>query len=212
MPRVLLSSPDQKALLRLEPDPDDQWWTLRHVAEPDRPAWYASFGARTPVELIAAFIDALTDPTAPAGTPTDPFEPLIGWSLTSPRNGLASPDGTIHLHRLGSTEEPGAWFITTTLGSTPVWQVRFATHTPARLVAAFTAALVDPKPVHRTDSGRSLPTLDPNVITCRPTNVLAVHVAGALEDRVHSLAARRAIPPTSPVASQQPPAKHNRRR
>jgi hypothetical protein len=25
MPRVLLSSPDQKALLRLEPDPDDQW-------------------------------------------------------------------------------------------------------------------------------------------------------------------------------------------
>ncbi|MEU6904269.1 hypothetical protein ABZ935_02735 [Streptomyces coeruleorubidus] len=25
MPRVLLSSPDQKALLRPEPDPDDQW-------------------------------------------------------------------------------------------------------------------------------------------------------------------------------------------
>ncbi|MFD9288371.1 hypothetical protein ACFWBV_08665 [Streptomyces sp. NPDC060030] len=25
MPRVLLSSPDQKALLRLEPDPADQW-------------------------------------------------------------------------------------------------------------------------------------------------------------------------------------------
>ncbi|MFE4546660.1 DUF317 domain-containing protein [Streptomyces sp. NPDC056785] len=46
MPRVLLSSPDQKALLRLEPDPDGQWW--KHAAEPGRPAWYASFGARTP--------------------------------------------------------------------------------------------------------------------------------------------------------------------
>ncbi len=33
MPRVLLSSPDQKALLRLEPDPVDQWWILHHAAE-----------------------------------------------------------------------------------------------------------------------------------------------------------------------------------
>jgi hypothetical protein len=48
MPRVLLSSPDQKALLRLEPDPDDQWWTLHHVAEPDRPAWYASSAPARP--------------------------------------------------------------------------------------------------------------------------------------------------------------------
>ncbi|GAA3212098.1 hypothetical protein GCM10020256_11290 [Streptomyces thermocoprophilus] len=31
MPRVLLSSPDQKALLRLEPDPDGRWWTLQHA-------------------------------------------------------------------------------------------------------------------------------------------------------------------------------------
>ncbi|MDX2611034.1 MULTISPECIES: DUF317 domain-containing protein [Streptomyces] len=63
MPRVLLSCPDQKAHLRLEPDPDDQWWTLHHVAEPDRPAWYASFGARTAVELIAApAADAPCDP------------------------------------------------------------------------------------------------------------------------------------------------------
>ncbi|MFE6365723.1 DUF317 domain-containing protein [Streptomyces sp. NPDC057806] len=47
----------------MEPDPDAQWWTLNHAAEADQPAWYASFGARTPVELIAAF----TDP-APART------------------------------------------------------------------------------------------------------------------------------------------------
>ncbi|MFF8428072.1 DUF317 domain-containing protein [Streptomyces sp. NPDC016566] len=54
----------QEALLRLEPDPDGRWWTLHNAPGPDRPAWYASFGARTPVEIIAAFNDALTDPTA----------------------------------------------------------------------------------------------------------------------------------------------------
>ncbi|WP_315970910.1 DUF317 domain-containing protein [Streptomyces sp. PBH53] len=48
----------------MEPAPDGQWWTLHHAAGPDRPAWYASFGARTPVEIIAAFTDALTAPTA----------------------------------------------------------------------------------------------------------------------------------------------------
>ncbi|MGW0792929.1 DUF317 domain-containing protein [Streptomyces sp. NPDC002911] len=76
MPRVLLSSPDQKALLRLELDPVDQWWILHHVAEPDRPAWYASFGADTPVELIAAATDALTDPATPRDVSSDPYEPL----------------------------------------------------------------------------------------------------------------------------------------
>ncbi|WP_327370583.1 DUF317 domain-containing protein [Streptomyces sp. NBC_01217] len=215
MPRVLLSSPDQKALLRLEPDPDGQWWTLSHAAEPDRPAWYASFSARTPVELIAAATDALTDPAPPAGAPSDPFEPLqqIGWSPASAGNGLVSPDGTAYLQRLGSAEEPGAWFVTATLGpARPVWQARFGAHTPARLVAAFTAALADPKPVPSIDSGCSLPTHDPNVVTYRTTDVLAVYVAGALEERVHSLAARRAAPPTSPVPSRQPPANNSRSR
>ncbi|WP_226962725.1 DUF317 domain-containing protein [Streptomyces sp. C8S0] len=82
MPRVLLSSPDQKALLRLEPDPDGQWWTLHHAAEPDRPAWYASFGARTPVELIAAVTDTLTGPAPTASAPSDPYEPLrkMAWA------------------------------------------------------------------------------------------------------------------------------------
>ncbi|WP_405893303.1 DUF317 domain-containing protein [Streptomyces sp. NBC_01527] len=215
MPRVLLSSPDQKALLRLEPDPDGQWWMLSHAAEPDRLAWYASFGARMPVELIAAATDTLTDPAPPAGADPDPYEPLqrIGWSPAAADNGLVSPDGTAYLQRLGSAEEPGAWFVTATLGpDRPVWQARFGAHTPARLVTAFTAALADPKPVPRIDSGRSLPTGDPNVVTRRTTDVLAVYVAGALEERVHSLAARHAAPPTSPIPSRQPPAKNNRSR
>lgn len=82
-----------------------------------------------------------------------------------------------------------------------VWQARFGAHTPPHLVAAFTAALGDPKPLHRTDSGRSLPTLDPNVVTRKTTDVLAVYVAGALEDRVHSLAVRHTTTPTAPILS-----------
>ncbi|MFG2800451.1 DUF317 domain-containing protein [Streptomyces pseudovenezuelae] len=215
MPRVLLSSPDKKALLRLEPEPDGQWWTLHHTAEPDRPAWYASFGALTPVELIAAVTDALTDPAATAITPSDPYEPLqeAGWSPASADNGLVSPDGTAYVQRLGSVEEPGAWFFTAALGrDRPVWQARFGAHAPARLVAAFTAALADPKPVLRMDSGRSLPSRDPNIVSRRTTDVLAVYLAGALEERVHSLAARHATPPASPSPSRQPPAKNRRSR
>jgi hypothetical protein len=217
MPRVLLSSPDQKALLRLEPEPepDGQWWTLHHAAEPDRPAWYASFGALTPVELIAAVTDALTDPAATTITPSDPYEPLqqIGWSPASADNGLVSPDATAYVEWLGSAEEPGAWFVTAALGpDRPVWQARFGAHTPAHLLAAFTTALADPKPVLRMDSGRSLPTRDPNVVTRRSTDVLAVYVAGALEERVHTFAARHATPPTSLNPSRQPPAKNSRSR
>ncbi|MEH0507258.1 DUF317 domain-containing protein [Streptomyces scabiei] len=215
MPRVLLSSPGRKALLRLEPEPDGQWWTLHHAAEPDRPAWYASFGARTPVELIAAATDALTDPAPPTGASSDPYGPLqqVGWSPASADNGLVSPDGTAYVQRLGSVEEPCAWFVTAALGrDRPVWQARFGAHTPAYLVAAFTAALADPKPVLRMDSGRGLPTRDPNVVARRTTDVLAVYVAGALEERVHSLAARHATPPASPNPSRQPPAKNSRSR
>ncbi|MDT0615563.1 DUF317 domain-containing protein [Streptomyces lancefieldiae] len=101
MPRVLLSSPDQKALLRLEPDPDGRWWTLQHAPAPDRPAWFASFDARTPVEMIAAFTDALTVPTA--GAPHHrPLQPPN--SQPGPHHPLA-PGSTRHAgrRRLGRT-------------------------------------------------------------------------------------------------------------
>ncbi|MFJ5265529.1 DUF317 domain-containing protein [Streptomyces sp. NPDC088387] len=96
MPRVLLSSPDQKALLRLEPEHEGRWWTPNHAAEPGRPAWSAGFGARTPVELIAAVTASLTDPSAKASASSGPFEPLAqaGWGGGYNWNGVVSPDGT----------------------------------------------------------------------------------------------------------------------
>ncbi|MEV5449619.1 DUF317 domain-containing protein [Streptomyces sp. NPDC052535] len=215
MPRVLLSSPDQKALLRLEPDPDGQWWTLNHTAESGRPAWYASFGARTPVELIAAFTDALTAPAPPTDAPCDPFEPLrqIAWSAPAVgADGLVSPDGTAYVQRLVNAEEPGIWFVTATLGPLPVWQARFDAHTPDHLVAAFTTAIADPKPALRTDGGRSLPTRNPGVVARRTTDVLAVDIAGALEERVQTLAARHPLPPANPMPPTPPPSRHGRSR
>ncbi|WP_406499096.1 DUF317 domain-containing protein [Streptomyces sp. NBC_01604] len=124
-----------------------------------------------------------------------------GWSPYGD-NGLASPDKTAYVERLGTPADPEAWFVTVTLGMhQTVWQARFGAHTPPHLVAA----IGDPKPVHRTDSGRSLPTLDPNVVIRRTTDVLAVYVAGALEDRVHSL------PPDTPPR-RRPRSPHGQRR
>lgn len=214
MPRVLLSSPDQKAIPRLEPDPDGQWWTLHHAAEPDRPAWYASFGARTPVELIAAVTDTVTDPAPAADAPSDPYGALrqTGWSPYGD-NGLVSPDKTAYIERLGTPADPEAWFVTVTLGMhQKVWQARFGEHTPPHVVAAFTSALADPKPVLRIDRGRSLPSLAPSVVTRQTTNVRAVYVAGALDERVQTLAARHATAPTVSIPSRQPPARNTRSR
>ncbi|MCX4482300.1 DUF317 domain-containing protein [Streptomyces cellulosae] len=212
MPRVLLSSPDQKALLRLEPDLSGQWWTLTHTRKSSRPAWYASFGARTPVELIAAVTDSLTDPAPAATAPSDPYEPLQQLAWTPPAtgaDGLVSPDGTVYVQRLGSTQESHPWFITAKLSQDrPIWQARFDAHTAPRLITAFTTALTDPHPVARIDGLRSLPTLDPSVVTRRSTDVLAVDIAGALEERVQTLAARHALPTADPMPPARPPSQH----
>jgi len=204
MPRVFLTSPDQKAHLRLEPDPDGQWWTLHHTTTPDRPAWYASFGARTPVETIAAFVDALTDPATATAVETDPYEPLrqAAWAPAGgAQNGLVSPDATTYVQRSGS------WFATTTLnsGSRPVWQARFGEHTPPRLIAAFTTSLADPSPVPRSMDTQRLPTLNPHLVTRTQREVPAKQAAFALEDRVRALGARRPALPPPPNIKPGPP-------
>ncbi|MFB7508820.1 DUF317 domain-containing protein [Streptomyces broussonetiae] len=110
---------------------------------------------------------------------------------------------------MGTSADPEAWFVTVTLGMhQTVWQARFGAHTPPHLVAA----LGDPKPVRRTDSRRSLSPLDANVVIRRTTDVLAVYVAGAREDRVHSLAARHTTTPTAPSPSRHAPPRHGRSR
>ncbi|MFE0188016.1 DUF317 domain-containing protein [Streptomyces sp. NPDC058989] len=84
-------------MLRIDPDPapDQPWWSIRHARIGDRPAWSMRFDARTPVEIIAAFTDALSDPTAAADPAVDPYETLrlAGWRDGHDHDGLTSPDG-----------------------------------------------------------------------------------------------------------------------
>ncbi|MFF7647378.1 DUF317 domain-containing protein [Streptomyces canus] len=140
---------------------------------PDHTAWSASFGARTPVELIAAVTDALIDPAPTANAPSDPYEPLHqrGWLPAPGANALVSPDVTADVQHSGTAQDPGAWFITATHGpNQPIWQARFGVRPPPHLIAAFTAAPTDPKPAPRTNRWSSLPTHDPDVSTCRPAH------------------------------------------
>ncbi|MFE5647551.1 DUF317 domain-containing protein [Streptomyces cyaneofuscatus] len=215
MPRVVLTSLDKTSVLRLEPNVDGQWWALHHTAGTGQADWYASFGARTPVEIIAGFMDALTDPTPSEKAPSDPFEPLRqrSWEPAPGAPGLVSPDGSAFVQRLGDELDPGAWFVTTTLNTgRPVWQARFGEDTPHRLISAFTTALADPQPVWRTSSPLGLATLDPKVISRQVVNVPKAHVPAALVDRVLALAARPDAPTVHPNPPEPPAPRSSRRR
>ncbi|MGW8722490.1 DUF317 domain-containing protein [Streptomyces althioticus] len=94
-----------------------------------------------------------------------------------------------------------------------MWQAHFSEHTPPHLITAFTTALTDPRPVPRTASPSSLPTRSPDFITRSHREVAATQVAGALEERIRSLAARRSGPPTTSThPPQRPQAERHRQR
>ncbi|MFI5751072.1 hypothetical protein ACIBBE_35370 [Streptomyces sp. NPDC051644] len=64
----------------------------------------------------------------------------------------------------------------------------------------------------RPDSPHSLPTLNPDLITRRPTEVPAVLLASALEERVRTLAARHAATAPTQRPARQLPSTNGRRR
>ncbi|MFI1652749.1 DUF317 domain-containing protein [Streptomyces avidinii] len=121
----MLASPNQQALLHLEPEPDQPWWVIRHARTADAPAWQASFGARTPAEIIAAFTDALTDPETPTAGGS-PYEPLrnAGWQPARDHSGLTSPDGIVQVEHFTETSAD-AWFIDVAISGDPeglIWR------------------------------------------------------------------------------------------
>ncbi|WP_329025738.1 DUF317 domain-containing protein [Streptomyces sp. NBC_00690] len=204
MPRVILSSPGQKALLRLEPASDSQWWNVHHAADAGRPAWYANFGARTPVETIAGFIDALTHPHCVPAEP-DPYAPLLaaGWLPARDHGGLTSPDGFAHFEGGGDD----TWTATTTVGEDPenrLWQARFSDTAPRSLIAGFTRALADPAPLARDLLRLSPAAWDRAQVTFQ--SVPAGTLASALERRIQQLTAPASPRPvTGPRPPKAPP-------
>ncbi|MFF5090355.1 DUF317 domain-containing protein [Streptomyces niveus] len=210
MPRVILASPDQQAQLRIDPDPDDPWWTIRHARNGDKPAWAATFGARTPVEIIAAFTDALTDPSGPADTGTDPYAPLREAKWDTPRHlyGLASPDGITCVEHLG-TAGRDLWTVETTVIENPtIWRAHFTGTTPTHLITAFTRSLADQTPIARDPS--NIPGFGRQQMSVSTRRVPAADVASALERRVRALAARHPAPPVAAPAPHVPPPRRTR--
>lgn len=214
-PRVILISPDRRTMLRLDPDPDDSWWIIQHKSSSGSYAWWATFDARTPVELIGAFTDALTDP-AITDIHADPYKPLrqADWSAaqdgapqsvqphlrrkdtttrarpTTKDDSLTSPDGFARVeHFTGSNSS--TWFIETALSEDPedlVWRAHFSEGTPSQLISAFTHALADPTPLRR-DPARLhsfAEILEPPI-----HDVPAEDVTLALRNRIASLTRQR---------------------
>lgn len=209
VPRVVLTSPDQKTVLRLGPDPDGPWWVLQHAPVGEQRAWSVSFDARTPVEIIAGFTDALTDPATPQAPAPDPYEPLrqAGWVEGREHDGFVSPDGLSRVEHFthGFTD---CWFARTAVSEDPeglIWRAYLSGDTPAHLINGFTRALADSAPLLRDAYPLRVPLnvrRQANVtITQRP----ATEVDFALERRVAALANRSKHPAPTPVPPPKAP-------
>ncbi|MER5782634.1 DUF317 domain-containing protein [Streptomyces mobaraensis] len=211
VPRVHLASPDQQAMLRLDPAPDQQWWTLQHARTATGPAWSVSFGARTPVEIIAAVTDTLTHPALPASTlAADPYEPLrqAGWHEAEHRYGLTSPDGLVHFEHF--TDGGNCWFadVVDEERHERVWRAYFGGNTPPHLITAFTRALADETPLPR--DRLHVPLLGRRHQRTTTRHVPAAAVAFAIEDRVKELAARGTPTPPPPRSPRAPAPRRSR--
>ncbi|MFC9745233.1 DUF317 domain-containing protein [Streptomyces niveus] len=170
---------------------------MRHARNADKPAWTATFGARTPVEIIAAFTDALTDPSTPADTGADPYAPLreAKWDTPHHLYGLASPDGIALVEHLGSTDGD-LWLIKTAVTQGPtIWRAYVTGSTPAHLITAVTRSLADQTPVARDPS--RIPGFARDRMSVSTRRVPAADLASALERRVSTLTARHTTPPAA---------------
>lgn len=212
--RVVLASPDQQALLHLEPEPDQPWWVIRHARTASTPAWQASFGARTPAEIIASFTDALTAPATPS-TGASPYEPLrdAGWQPARDHSGLTSPDGIAQVEHFTETGSD-TWFIDVAISGHPaglIWRAQLGTGTPTHLISAITRALADPSPLPR-DPQRPLP-LGHDRMHTSIRELPAADVAFALERRIDALASRSPGPcrPAAPPGPAVQPRPHRSR-
>ncbi|KPC84356.1 hypothetical protein ADK82_03845 [Streptomyces sp. NRRL S-4] len=220
MPRVILTSPDWRAQLRLDPTPapGEPWWNLRHTGHGQQRPYSIAFDAQTPVEIIAAITDALTDPGAALGVPYDDlYTPLrtAGWH--APRHhdgftsteGMSSPDGLARVDRIPDKDRTASWIVETSVHHLPpLWRAHLDGNTPTYLVSALFHALADTTPLMRSPERVPHQVTTHGTSSIRPVN--AEDVALALEDRTIALAQRGAATVAQP-APPPPSAKAPRR-
>ncbi|MER5793242.1 DUF317 domain-containing protein [Streptomyces sp. NPDC001980] len=171
-------SPCLRLQTTYEPKPDKPgkgtWTISAHQAPftpPDftPPAWWITFDATTPVELLhdvhTELLDLyledrhsdqdrlFQDETAPH----EAYAPLLtrGWSHAVKIDGtqtFLTPDGLgaiRHRYDISGSSGP-AWRAWGGLPSEPYWRAHFSFGTPTTLVAAFTASLISTEPLQRT--------------------------------------------------------------
>ncbi|MCZ1006865.1 DUF317 domain-containing protein [Streptomyces lydicus] len=211
IPRVVLTSPDKTALLRLEPDPDGPWWSLHHAPVGDQRPWSVSIGARAPVEIIAGLTDALTDPATATTSPApDPYAPLrqAGWREGRDHDGLTSPDGIAHVEHF-IDDATDCWFAKTAVSEDPeglIWNAYLSGNAPAHLITGFTRALADAAPLPRSPHPLRIPAYGRRQAHVTTVQLPATDVVFALEHRVKALAERprRPAPPLAPLKAPPP--------
>ncbi|MEV8289677.1 DUF317 domain-containing protein [Streptomyces niveus] len=148
---LVFDSPDRSIRVGYDPFVQPGGWTISAKPAPGQDAWYATFGPRLPVEIVAGFTDALTQPrTAHAPNVWQPLH-ARGWTTTNhaPHGRASSPDGSAFLQFHQSGPGQAMWWARAATEYGTAWHATFTPTTPMHLIAAFNTALTHPDPVMR---------------------------------------------------------------
>ncbi|MFZ3470459.1 DUF317 domain-containing protein [Streptomyces sp. 4.24] len=211
---MILSSPDQRYALALEPENESysKWWRISCTAEGEN--WYAQFGGNTPVEILAGLTDALLSPAPEAVPDLWPILTARGWTHVQDGRGnevAEHPDGIMQLRRWnGAANREGIWTAVALLpnglgGQETVWEA-YLPNSPY-LLAAFAAALVDPAPVARAE----FDVPHSSLVTQKPggrqaADLAEEHASRLARARASAVHNRRTALTTQPVTSSTPAA------
>ncbi|NYV73260.1 DUF317 domain-containing protein [Streptomyces sp. UH6] len=177
-------SPDGSVRIGYDPHGSPAGWTISgKAARKGEEPWVVTFGQATPVEIVAAFTDALTLPrTAHAPNVWAPLE-RAGWKV-GPENDwytARSPDRTAWL-QYHQGPHGALWWAAARSEEGFGWMATLTPSTPMHLVQAFAAGLSDPRPVMRPRG--SLPPI--RDLQTTSVSVLPSQLSAAHEARVHS--------------------------
>ncbi|MDT0382558.1 DUF317 domain-containing protein [Streptomyces sp. DSM 42041] len=149
---LVLDSPDRTIRIAYDPQAGPGAWTIAGKATTRQEGWTAVLDARTPVEILAGFTDALTRPrTAHAPNVWAPLRQKQ-WTMTAGAGSYTiavSPDGTAGLAYQPIIAGHARWAVRAGDDKSTAWLAYFSATTPMHLVQAFSAALADPAPVMR---------------------------------------------------------------
>ncbi|MET9812407.1 DUF317 domain-containing protein [Streptomyces sp. NPDC006355] len=133
-------------------------WTLR-ATTPAGPEWAAILGAHLPVEYVTALVETMLRPDSRHRP--DVLGPLhaAGWTADTAAHPstTVSPDGLVRFTQESApSHRPRPWHATCTVDEYTWWTAAFSTHTPPRVVAAFTRSLASNDPLPRRAIGTPL--------------------------------------------------------